>query len=639
VRAIVCAVGSLLLLAAWVPPSAPPRARPGWPLYERLCLPCHGADGTGRGPAAPFTRSAPRDLVRADYAWRSTPLGQPPTRADLALVIRHGAPGTSMPAFALPAAAVDQLVEVVQAFAPGVFGPSAPPPAPLPIAAAADPRAPAPAADAARGAALWRQHGCAECHGAEGRGDTPAARALARPPSDLTREPLRRPRASDDPAGRRRAALLSIATGLASGAMPGYAGALSAAELWALADHVVALGARVRTGDRGRAAALAPAAIAADRVARLPAGTWPGGGDPAELAVFGGPIALQGAPSPALGPAQASLHPQQCARCHAKQAREWGPSLHAGASSPGLAAQMYDLPAERRAACLRCHAPLPEQLADPDLRATGVGCASCHVRGGTRHGPPGVAPSLRGIPGYPFEPLALYERGDFCLPCHQLPPRTALAGKPLLDTYREWLEGPYMPRGVQCQHCHMPNREHTFLGIHDADTFRQGVRLTARARRGADRVTVVADLANVGAGHYLPTTPTPAVWLAVELVDGTGRAIPGARAVQRIGRDIFHDGERWHERADTRIPPGEQRTVARAWRGAAVAAAARARVTVEVHPDDYYDRLYVGQLAGALPPAQRALYERALAQARRSRYVALRRDVPIERGPAGDPPP
>jgi hypothetical protein len=32
----------------------------------------------------------------------------------------------------------------------------------------------------------------------------------------------------------------------------------------------------------------------------------------------------------------------------------------------------------------------------------------------------------------------------------------------------------------------------------------------------------------------------------------------------RIGRDIWIDGT-WHERADTRIPPGQAVTFARAW--------------------------------------------------------------------------
>jgi mono/diheme cytochrome c family protein len=618
-------VAGAILLAAWVPvlPAGPagapgPRAHPGWALYDRYCLPCHGSAGDGRGPAAPYTRGRPRDLTQGGYAWRSTPLGQPPTDDDLRAVIRHGAPGTSMPGFELAPDQIDQLVEIVKSFAPKVF---ASPAAPLALA-------PPPPPDRQRGAELWTRHGCTTCHGATGAADAPTSKVLARAPYDLTREPLHRPRAADDPAARRRAAALSIATGL--GTMPGYAGTIADAEIWALADHVLALGGSTgaRATDRS---ALDAAAIAADRTARVPAGRWPGQGAPAEAAVFGGPIPPQGPLPPSLAPAQASLDPQQCARCHAKQAREWAPSLHGRAASPGLAAQMYALPPDEVASCLGCHAPLAEQLADGPLRATGVSCAGCHVRGWTRHGPPDRAPSLLPLPGYPLVTLELYERGDFCLPCHQLPPRGAVNGKPLLNTYKEWLEGPYMRRGIQCQHCHMPNREHTFLGIHDPATFRQGIALTATARTSEGVVTVVAELANVGAGHSLPTTPTPAAWLSIQLLDRSARPIAGARSTLRIGRDIYHDGTRWHERADTRIPPGERRMMARAWKAGRTAEAAFARVTVEVHPDDYYERLYERRLTQELPPARRALYVEALAQARRAHYVAVQRDVPITR--------
>jgi hypothetical protein len=284
-------------------------------------------------------------------------------------------------------------------------------------------------------------------------------------------------------------------------------------------------------------------------------------------------------------------------------------------------------PAEAQA-CLKCHAPLAEQKTDATLQAQGLSCAGCHVRGWKRHGPPALAPSLLAIPSYPLAQLALYERADFCMPCHQLPPRTAVEGRPLLDTYREWLEGPYMKRGIQCQHCHMPNREHSFLGIHDPETFRQGVALTTKASLTGGVVTVVADLANVGAGHYLPTNPTPAAWLQIQLLDAKGGDIAGAAASVRIGRDIYYDGK-WHEREDTRIPPGEKLAVARAWHGGRVAEATHARIRVIVHPDDYYEHLYEGRLAGKLVAERRALYEQALAKAKRNRYTALQRDVAI----------
>jgi hypothetical protein len=432
---------------------------------------------------------------------------------------------------------------------------------------------------------------------------------------------LHRPRATDTPEARRIAAAMSIATGIAGTPMPGYAGTIPDAEIWALADYALSLYVKRPRAD---VSMMDSRAIDRDVKARTEAGVWLGtNADEAKL--FGGSIALQGTPPATLAPAQASLRANQCARCHNKQFREWSTSLHHGATSPGLAAQMWGMSRDEAASCLRCHAPLPEQQDDKVLYADGASCAGCHVRGWTRHGPQTVAPSLMPIAGYPLTTLAIYERADFCAPCHQLPTRAEVAGRPLLNTYKEWLEGPYMRRGIQCQHCHMPNREHSFKGIHDPQTFKEGIAVSARAHVKAGAVTVVAEVANVGAGHYLPTTPTPAAWLSIALLDARGKQL--AIDKQRIGRDIYFDGE-WHERADTRIPPGEKLTMARAWK---VAGAVTARITVEVHPDDYYERLYTGQLARKLPAEQRKLYEEALARGRSRHYVAETRDVAIPR--------
>ncbi|MDB4956241.1 MAG: hypothetical protein JWO36_3810 [Myxococcales bacterium] len=555
--------------------------------------------------------------MRGEYAWRSTPIGQPPTDDDLRTTIRFGARGTSMPGFdgVLAAAELERVIEVVKALEPSAFARAGQPVA----------LAPAQHQDPARGAKLWTQLGCDRCHGEHGTGDGPSTKALAEKPYDFTSGPLRRPRATDDADARRAAAAQSIATGMAGTAMPGYAGSVSDADLWALADHVIGFGGRADRADRS---SLDPDAILADRSTKLAIGTWPGA-DADEASVFGAAIKPQGAPLASLAPAEASLRSRQCGRCHAKQVREWQPSLHAAAASPGFAGQSAH--GTDSSSCGRCHTPLAEQQAgdDAELRAEGVTCASCHVREWVRRGPPRIASSLLPAPGYPLVELSLYERADFCMPCHQLPPRTAVAGRPLLNTYKEWLEGPYMRRGVQCQSCHMPNREHQWLGIHDRETFRQGIRLEARATRKAGVVTVVAELANIGAGHYLPTTPTPAVWLRIELVDAHGKPIDGAKAELRIGRDIYSDRDGWHERADTRIPPGETRTMARAWTAGTTGDAAAARVTVEVHPDAYYERVYADRLAEPVAAELRVQYEHAQARAKGSHYLAEQRDVPI----------
>ena len=574
----------------------------GAALYDRLCLACHGAAGDGRGPAAPWLWPPPRDLTTGELKWQ-----------DPAAAIRWGVPGV-MPAFgvALGDADVDALVEVVRGFGA---------PAPGKVRTV-----PAGTGDATRGAALWAEAGCTSCHGADGKGATAAA------PYDLTASPLRRPHAPGDEAD---AIYRSVAWGVGGTGMPAYADALSSDDLWALVAYVQGLLPDQAPAAPGR---IDPEAIAADRAGTLTrAGYRPG--DPAdpEDAVWGVAIAPQGEPPASLAPAQADLSAKRCARCHASQARDWEGSIHANAMSPGMHAQLSRVTKpESLTSCLRCHAPLAEQHPaeagyDADLADEGITCASCHLRGWTRHGPPTVADSLLPLPGYPTKPLALYERSDFCLPCHQLQPRASVEGRPLLDTYREWLTGPYMPRGVQCQHCHMPNREHTWKGIHDPDTFRQGYHLEAIAARGTSGVVSVrARLWNVGAGHLLPTTPTPAAWLEVELVDAEGRAIAGAKASRRIGRDIApRKGGGWIEHEDTRIAPGASLEVAAGWKNGRVGEATHAKITVRVHPDDYYERLYRARLKGKLDAAVRADYQAALERSMDSRYVAEERLVPL----------
>lgn len=383
------------------------------------------------------------------------------------------------------------------------------------------------------------------------------------------------------------------------------------------------------------------------------AGDWPGAAGDPDGQLFGGNITVQGPPPLGLTPAAASLAPEQCARCHAAQFRQWTGSIHARAASPGLLAQIEPVAHASKdfvESCTRCHTPLAEQRRqvagkanrafDGELQQQGITCAGCHVRQWQRFRPIAVASSLLPLPNYPLTTLPIYERSDFCLPCHQLPPALSVNNQPLLNTYKEWLEGPYMARGVQCQHCHMPNREHTFLGVHDAATFRQAMRLDASARRQKDgSVDILVEIHNVGAGHYLPTTPTPAAWIDTELRDSNGNPIEGTHKRVRIGRHIEFGRNGWRDIEDTRIPPGGVHTVATGWRDGRIQQAASLYLQIEVHPDDYYEGLYRRELQKQLPAAQRAMYQVALQRAQASYYVALQRSVAVAAGPSEKQPP
>lgn len=74
-------------------------------LYKRLCVQCHGLTGDARGPTGPFLYPYPRDFRQGIFKAIRNPAGQGKLAlSDLGHLIRHGVPGTSMPAF-------DQLTE------------------------------------------------------------------------------------------------------------------------------------------------------------------------------------------------------------------------------------------------------------------------------------------------------------------------------------------------------------------------------------------------------------------------------------------------------------------------------------------------------------------------------------------------
>ena len=612
-----------------------PTAQDATALYDRYCLACHGVQGEGNGPAALWLWPRPRDFTAGDFKWRSTASGSAPTFEDLVTAIREGVPGTSMHGFGpfLSDAQVRALADAVKAFAPKKFA----------KAATILELGKAPTVDEAliaRGTVVYKDLGCNLCHGDAGVGDGPSAKTLTPKPYDLTALPIRRPGGASI-----EGVHASLVTGLDGTPMPSYAESATDEDLWAVAAFVDSI--RYTSGPLPDPTVLDIDAVYAVTPAEQKPGYWTGDPDSPDAVVWGAEIDVHGEPPTQLTPAQSSLAPGQCGRCHAKQLREWRSSLHSKTSSPGTLGQVARRNAAGKKSCLRCHAPLPEQLEtskpyDQELRDEGIACAACHVRQWTRLGPPILASAtLLSVEGYPFKPLPIYERSDFCLPCHQLPAWNVKQikdskdepekRKPLLNTYREWLESPYMKRGIQCQHCHMPNREHTFLGIHDPETFRQGVKLEAIAARStkSGTVSVRARITNIGAGHNLPTTPTPAAFLEIELLDDDGTIINGATAILRIGRHLEYDNQfkEFIQIEDTRIPPDQTIELARGWKDGRVSAAKWARVRIRVEPDEYYERLFTSRLKGELTEEVRAYFTEALAITKASKYVALERKI------------
>ena len=200
-------------------------------------------------------------------------------------------------------------------------------------------------------------------------------------------------------------------------------------------------------------------------------------------------------------PLERSLAPVSCGTCHPDQFRDWQSSVHAKSMGPGIAGQLAEMiksePATARS-CFTCHAPLAEQaplirggeglVPNPDLdthlQSQGVVCASCHVRGHQRFGPPrrdGTVASRAPRESLPHNGLTrttAFLRSEFCASCHQFAPNgLALNGKLLENTFEEWRASPAARRGQQCQDCHMPDRRHLWRGIHDPEMVKSGVQI------------------------------------------------------------------------------------------------------------------------------------------------------------------
>jgi mono/diheme cytochrome c family protein len=84
-------------------------------LYREHCAHCHGISGDGAGPTAAFLNPYPRDYRKGQFKFKSTPVGQKPTHADLKKILVEGIPGTAMPSFKLlPDLEVESLLEYVK---------------------------------------------------------------------------------------------------------------------------------------------------------------------------------------------------------------------------------------------------------------------------------------------------------------------------------------------------------------------------------------------------------------------------------------------------------------------------------------------------------------------------------------------
>ena len=321
------------------------------------------------------------------------------------------------------------------------------------------------------------------------------------------------------------------------------------------------------------------------------------------------PLPLQGDSPPAWTDLESSLAPADCGQCHADQYAQWRDSFHAHGMGPGLLGQLRDYAADDREghqACLRCHAPLAEQAdalvaelagKDPEgrgLHRQGLVCAGCHVRQHTRYGPPrrdGSTPQPgETLPHAGWQSTPAFQDARFCGACHQFDDDGyALEGKLLENTFTEWQASRYAREGVTCQNCHMPDRQHLWRGIHDAETTRQGVTIEPLGLtvdgNGINSGLVVR---NTGTGHHFPTYLTPRIVFEAFQVDADGQEIADTRVEWWIARAVALDLSQ--ELFDSRIPVDEEMELAYAMPRTAGTMALQMQLRVE--PDAFYTDFY-----------------------------------------------
>ena len=96
-------------------------------------------------------------------------------------------------------------------------------------------------------------------------------------------------------------------------------------------------------------------------------------------------------------------------------------------------------------------------------------------------------------------------------------------------------------------------------------------------------------------------------------------ALLSMSAFEYLTHAATHNGV-WRELADTRIPPGETRRLAFKLTGAETRQARRARVTLTMAPDEFYEGFYRRALLRKVPDEAKKLYQTALDRATKSRF-------------------
>lgn len=258
----------------------------------------------------------------------------------------------------------------------------------------------------------------------------------------------------------------------------------------------------------------------------------------------------------------------ECGTCHKEQYESWKTSLHSRSVGSGFLWQMPAMSEVERKSCYRCHSPNTKNINQPSIT-----CSNCHLRDNRIYAPPkkigessdgesihannkhgndsdiGIK-YLKDQPGY-HEVIRTKEMEDskFCKNCHETPRAGKMViGKYLMDVYKDWENSQFSKTNTHCQNCHMPNREHSWKGIHNKEFVKNSVGIHTKL---GNNNTIQLRISNDHIGHKFPAYSVPRIIVQI---------FQGKNLIKKdtIGweLDIFLEKEAY----DTRINPGDQIT-------------------------------------------------------------------------------
>ena len=296
---------------------------------------------------------------------------------------------------------------------------------------------------------------------------------------------------------------------------------------------------------------------------------------------------------------------EACGRCHRAIHEAWKTSAHSRAMESRLFQDSLELAEtaygpDARKVCLGCHSPLAARTADFRLRRKvsweGVTCDYCHsIHEVTFSGQnPGAKLELSLVKTGPLKDAVsdahgtafseVHTSSNVCAPCHDY--QNAL-GFPVLTTFSEWRGSKFAKENKTCQSCHMYKvagdvvdagaastgsskvNLHQMPGSHSVDQLASTVKAQLSTERQGDTLSVIIEVANAAAGHYVPTgSPMRQVVLEVRADAYDGKHYREQRVYRRTvagqdGKEIDREPTAFLRAAsvvsDTRLAPQEKR--------------------------------------------------------------------------------